>query len=356
MAASSAVASAACIALRSLRQQLAVAPLHGRAHGGRRTSLRARTSTWASRSSCRAAASASSSTPAADSSVRWSISRPAVAATLSSRRAASDTPATRTSSSERNEAGSSGPASPAARAANNSSAKYGLPSAREWTHATSSPSARIADDARDLQRRIGAGQRIEVKSLRARAALQLAYEPEQTRRDGFIRAQRDQQQQPLVVQVAREEAQQVLGGAVGPVEILDHEQDRHLGGETAEQSEQQLEQPGLRIRRRRRLRYADQLRHQPRQLPMDGPGRREPAQRRDDRRVRQLAGLHRHALSPQHLPAQRAGAAGELARQPRLADARIARHQREAWIPVCRPLQRRLKHREDVIAADHPRV
>ena len=88
----------------------------------------------------------------------------------------------------------------------------------------------VADDARDLQCRVGAGQRIEIKALRARAALQLAHEPEETRRDGFIRAQRDEQQQPLVVQVAREEAQQVLGGAVGPVEILDHEQDGHLGG------------------------------------------------------------------------------------------------------------------------------
>ena len=89
---------------------------------------------------------------------------------------------------------------------------------------------------------------------------------------------------------------------------------------------------------------------------MDGPGRREPAQRRDDRGVRQLAGLHRHALAPQHLPAQRAGAAGELARQPRLADARIARDQHEPRIPLGRPLQRRLKHREDVVAADQLRA
>ena len=119
-----------------------------------------------------------SSTPAAASSVSWSIPRPAVADDLRATcRAASDTPATRTSSSERSEAGSSGADSPAARAASSSSAKYGLPSARACTHATSSGIRAAADDALHLQRRRRPGQRIEVEALGARAPRQLARQP-----------------------------------------------------------------------------------------------------------------------------------------------------------------------------------
>ena len=55
----------------------------------------------------------------------------------------------------------------------------------------------------------------------------------------------DHQQDPLSAQVANQERQQVAGGAVGPVQVLDHQHQRGLLTQPAQQAEQQLEQPCL---------------------------------------------------------------------------------------------------------------
>jgi hypothetical protein len=49
-----------------------------------------------------------------------------------------------------------------------------------------------------------------------------------------------------VAQVAHEEAEQVAGGLVGPVKVLDDERDRAFRGQPLEHAEQKLEQPALR--------------------------------------------------------------------------------------------------------------
>ncbi len=73
--------------------------------------------------------------------------------------------------------------------------------------------------------------------------------------------------------VALEERDQVEGGAIRPVEVLDHQQDGGGGGEVADQTQQQLEQaPGRRQGRGGREVLAQQAGHQRAQL---GHGRAE---------------------------------------------------------------------------------
>jgi hypothetical protein len=63
---------------------------------------------------------------------------------------------------------------------------------------------------------------------------------------GLVVAVGDHQQHPLPPQIPDQERQQVPGGAVGPVQILDHQHQRPLLAQPPEQAKQQLEQPGLR--------------------------------------------------------------------------------------------------------------
>jgi hypothetical protein len=57
-----------------------------------------------------------------------------------------------------------------------------------------------------------------------------------------------QQQRHAGAQVADQEAQQVAGGLVGPVQVLDHQQQRAALSEPVQHPEQQLEQPTRRER------------------------------------------------------------------------------------------------------------
>ena len=214
-----------------------------------------------------------------------------------------------------------------------------------------------ADDALHLQRRVGAGQRVEVEALRALAARQLAHEPEQGRRDGFVRAQRDQQQQPLLAQVAREEAQEILGGAVGPVDVLDDEQDGRLGAETAEEPEQQLEQPRLRVRRGSGLRRAVRAR------ASAAPARRGPA--RASASPRSAATIGAYGSSPACTGTHSPHSTSRPSEPARPASSRASRvlptpaspaTSTSRGLPCGRPLERRLERREDVVAADHLRA
>ncbi len=99
-------------------------------------------------------------------------------------------------------------------------------------------------------------------------------------------------------QVADQEAQQVTGGRVGPVHVLDDQQHRLPLGQPLEQREQQLEQPRPGRRRVRARRQRPELRQQPGQLASRLPRQQrghlrgaplphQLAQRRPERRVRQ---------------------------------------------------------------------
>ena len=91
-----------------------------------------------------------------------------------------------------------------------------------------------------------------------------------------------------VAQVADEEAEQVAGRAVGPVEVLDDEDDRRRRGEPLEDAEQQLEQPALgradaRARRSASSGDGTEVGDEPRELGA-ARGRRRPRARSGRRR------------------------------------------------------------------------
>ena len=210
---------------------------------------------------------------------------------------------------------------------------------------------RCVDDGRDLEGGLRGRQPREVEPLSVGASRELGQELAQRRRDvGLVRAQRDHEQQPLPAQVAREEPQRVLGRRVGPVDVLDHEHGGRLLGEPAERAQQQLEQL------RRHLRAGGvatlaQLGHQPFELVV-----LEAAERRDDRRVRELARLQRHALAPQDAMAVGAGPVGQLARHPRLADPGLAGDQHEPRVAGRDLRQRVVECCHRVRAADRQRA
>jgi hypothetical protein len=132
---------------------------------------------------------------------------------------------------------------------------------------------------------------------------------------------------PLALQHAAEEDQQVTGGAVGPVEVLDDEQHRlHVG----QQPEQRAEQPLLGEPGRRRALRAGQ------QLAQHGMGSgglahgglgaaQRVGQRQVGQRVAQLG-----ALADQDVEAARAGLGGQLGGEPGLADAGVSTDERHA--------------------------
>jgi hypothetical protein len=183
-----------------------------------------------------------------------------------------------------------------------------------------------ADDALDLQRGVLGRQPLELDPLEAAAARELGEQrPQRLGRGRLVDAQRHDEQQPLLAEVADQEAQQVLRRPVGPVDVLHHEHRRRRLGEAAERHQQQLEQPRGRPHGGGGVAALAQLREQRRQLVAE----LVPAQRGHDRRVGQLAGLERHALAPEDVVSGRAGAAGQLGRHPGLADPGLARDQHE---------------------------
>ena len=261
------------------------------------------------------------------------------------------TRASRTSCSER---GSAASGSPATRAASSSSAKYGLPSARPWTHSASvAPPCPRAGNRADLERGVLGRQRASSsRSTRALVASSASSARSGAWHRRVVRAQRHDEQQPLVAQVAREEAQQVLRRVVGPVEVLDAADGRRRLGEAPERPQQQLEQPRGRLRGGGAAAAVAQLGAQRRELVAEVVT----AQGGHDRRVRQLAGLQRHALAPQDAMPARVGAAGELAGHPRLADPGLARDEHELRPALGGLRQRSVEGCLRVRAADRQRA
>jgi hypothetical protein len=62
---------------------------------------------------------------------------------------------------------------------------------------------------------------------------------------GLVVAVGGHQQKPLPAQVPDQEGEQVAGGAVGPVKVFHHDNQRGLFTEVPQQPKQQLEQPRL---------------------------------------------------------------------------------------------------------------
>ncbi len=139
-------------------------------------------------------------------------------------------------------------APPRRSAATSSSTKNGLPSERAWIRSTTSsdgPPRGLEQDG-DLAGDVLAAQRRELDPARLEIALQ-AGQPGTDRvaaRD-LLATDRQDQQQPLAIEIAGEERDEVACRAVGPVKILEDEHGRAIGGEAGEQLQDEAEQPCL---------------------------------------------------------------------------------------------------------------
>jgi len=128
---------------------------------------------------------------------------------------------------------------------------------------------RRLQDRIELGGQLGPSERAEVNAFDAVVAAELGQQRSQRMAaHQLVGPVGQDQQQPLVPQPPRQEHHQVTGRAVGPVEILEHEDQRRLATESAEQVQKHLKQPGLRdavVRPGSRVR-SGQLGQQPAQL------------------------------------------------------------------------------------------
>jgi hypothetical protein len=229
---------------------------------------------------------------------------------------------------------------------------------------------RLAQDPGQQPGHVPAAQPAQLQPLGPAAAVQLGQERPQRMAAVQLVGPVGEHQGDPAAQVADQEAEQVAGGLVGPVQVLHHHQQRAGLGEAVQDPEQQLEQPrrGQRGRRRRapgRGRGAE-LGHQPGQL---GPGaaqhplqlRRlgdagQRAQRLHQRGVRQDALPDVQAATGERDRAPPGGLAEQLGDQPGLADAGLARHHHGGGPAGRRQLEGRPELGDLGVAADQNRT
>jgi hypothetical protein len=168
-------------------------------------------------------------------------------------------------------------------------------------------------------------------------------------------------------QVADQEAQQVTGGLVRPVQVLHDKQHWAALGQVVQHPEQQLEQPrrGQRGRLLPTGLWAElgdepsQLRAGAAQHPLQllrvhGAGER--AQRLDHRRIRQDPFPDIQAAPGECDGADLADGAEQFGDQAGLADAGLAPHQDDGRFPICGPPSSRLESLKLLDAADKGRA
>ena len=102
-------------------------------------------------------------------------------------------------------------------------------------------------DRPELLDRLAVGEREELDALDSPAALELGDERQQrVAAVELVGAVGEQQHDRAVAQVADQEAEQVTGRPIGPVKVLDDEQQRAPLGYPGQDPEQELEQAALR--------------------------------------------------------------------------------------------------------------
>ncbi len=194
-----------------------------------------------------------------------------------------------------------------------------------------------AEDVLDLLGQLGAREAAQLQPADAAHPRQLGDERAQRIvAVELVDAKGRDQLQRRAAGGADEEGEEVARRAVGPVEVLEHEDDRPLLRQPQQQREQQREQAALTgaLGRRRRAAAvaAAQLRPQRRQLAPFARAERvervavaqRRSQRGHDRRVRQLAVGQLDALADQHELSGGGRAPFQLADQAALADAGVA--------------------------------
>ena len=181
-------------------------------------------------------------------------------------------------------------------------------------------------------------ERSELEHQRGARAPDAVGEPAHTLgRGALVRAVGREQQNRPVVEVVREEDDEIERRRVGPVQILEHEQHGRGGGVVGEQRERLLEHPQLRAR-------------------ACEPQLSERTQRLDERLVGQLRADEIDRAPEEDLEPCVAGAARELGREPRLADARLSGDEDGRAAPRPRRVEHALELSELACASDERRA
>jgi hypothetical protein len=152
--------------------------------------------------------------------------------------------------------------------------------------------------------------------------------------------------------------EQLTGRRVGPVDVVDEQHERPVGGDEREQlAERAVQAPALGHRAGRGGRRAEPGQHLGEEAEALGPERGEGGgarqrglERVDDRDERDVVlELGRPALEDDEaLPR---GALAQLGEQPRLADARLAAHGEQAPLAACNGVERPRDRLELPVAA-----
>ena len=215
----------------------------------------------------------------------------------------------------------------------------------------------LAADAGELEDHLVAVEPGEVDAVHPTPAIELGEVPKQRVATGqLVTAVRDHDEHRLVQEVDQEERQQVAGGAVGPVRVLDDEEHRFPFPQPAEHVPHRLEQtlPGDRAGQPASVCGPGLLAHpqlgEPADLPAEGPEkpvdlrrRRRPdqvSQRLGHRAVRQPFACRLDAVPDQDPCTGRRRPFAQLGDESALADPRLATDDHRVRLARSRPGQR----------------
>ena len=252
---------------------------------------------------------------------------------------------------------------PSRPAANSSSTKNGLPPARACSSPASAAGTGRAGDRLELAGDVVAAERLEIEPGDERPARQLRDEaPRRVRGRELAGAVGERERDALGAQVAGEERDEVARRVVGPVHVLEHDQQRPAFRRAPEQLEHELVQPSLAeaVREARpavlELEAGQQRGERAARVLVELAElvlQRQVAQRRDHGRVGELLAAELEALAVQRRGSPRSRArASSAPTQAGLADARLAGDQRELRSARRRVLERAIERAQRPVAAD----
>ena len=183
------------------------------------------------------------SIPDASARISWSSRWPA-ASRRSSSCASGESRSIRSISASRSVGGSE--PRPSVPAASSSSANSGLPSLRANRRSSSMPSGAVPRMSVSCCAELLAGQRLELHPQRAGVALELGQQRAQrVTAVQLVRAVGGDDEHPLAAQTARQVDEERARRAIGPVQVLDRQQQPVLAREQLQQLEERVEQTGL---------------------------------------------------------------------------------------------------------------
>ena len=229
---------------------------------------------------------------------------------------------------------------------------------------------RRAEDGLELPRHLRAVEAPKLDALHGPHALPAGDERAQrVAAVQLVGTEADDHEHATGVQGAHEQGHEVERRPVRPVQILDHEHERAVGGQALDHAHDQLEQArraALTERRRVQCAVRVEVREHLRQLRARGPdesvellrGRlaHERAQRVCERAERQALAAHLDAAAREHPRARVAGAPGRLLDEPRLAHAGLAADENDRGIPRDGGVERGHQRCQLGVAADEDRT